>query len=52
MSVTDQLLKNADAYAAAFDKGDLSLAPGSPGCRAHLIEPVHPRQVECAGLCL
>lgn len=27
MSVTDQLLKNAEAYAAAFDKGDLPLPP-------------------------
>jgi carbonic anhydrase len=27
MSVTDQLLENAKAYAAAFDKGDLPLTP-------------------------
>ena len=27
MSSTDQLLKNADAYAAAFDKGELPLRP-------------------------
>jgi carbonic anhydrase len=27
MSVTDQLLENAKAYAAAFDKGDLPLPP-------------------------
>jgi carbonic anhydrase len=27
MSVTDRLLKNAEAYAAAFDKGDLPLPP-------------------------
>jgi carbonic anhydrase len=27
MSVTDQLLKNAEVYAAAFDKGDLPLPP-------------------------
>jgi carbonic anhydrase len=27
MSTTDQLLDNADAYAAAFDKGDLPLPP-------------------------
>ena len=27
MSTTDQLLQNADAYAAAFDKGDLPLPP-------------------------
>ncbi|MGH3924868.1 MAG: carbonic anhydrase, partial [Pseudonocardiaceae bacterium] len=29
MSVTDQLLENNDAYAAAFDKGDLPMPPGS-----------------------
>src|SRR4030088_115325 len=28
MSVTDELLANAEAYAARFDKGDLPLAPG------------------------
>jgi carbonic anhydrase len=28
MSVTDELLKNNEAYAAAFDKGDLPLPPG------------------------
>ncbi|MGH7383520.1 MAG: beta-class carbonic anhydrase [Candidatus Methylomirabilales bacterium] len=28
MSVTDELLQNNDAYAAAFDKGDLPLPPG------------------------
>jgi len=28
MSVTDDLLKNAEAYAAAFDKGDLPMPPG------------------------
>jgi carbonic anhydrase len=28
MSTTDQLLKNAEAYAAAFDKGELPLPPG------------------------
>ena len=27
MSSTDQLLKNADAYAASFDKGDLPIPP-------------------------
>src|ERR1700686_5334233 len=27
MSVTDELLKNAEAYAATFDKGDLPLPP-------------------------
>ena len=27
MSVTDELLKNNDAYAASFDKGDLPLPP-------------------------
>jgi carbonic anhydrase len=27
MSSTDQLLKNADAYAASFDKGDLAIPP-------------------------
>jgi carbonic anhydrase len=27
MSVTDELLKNAEAYAASFDKGDLPLPP-------------------------
>ena len=27
MSVTDQLLKNAEGYAATFDKGDLPLPP-------------------------
>jgi carbonic anhydrase len=27
MSVTDELLRNAEAYAARFDKGDLSLPP-------------------------
>ena len=29
MSSTDQLLKNADAYAATFDKGDLPIPPGA-----------------------
>jgi carbonic anhydrase len=28
MSSTDQLLKNADEYAAAFDQGDLPIPPG------------------------
>ena len=28
MSVTDELLENAEAYAASFDKGDLPLPPG------------------------
>jgi carbonic anhydrase len=28
MSVTDELVKNAEAYAASFDKGDLPLPPG------------------------
>jgi carbonic anhydrase len=28
MSVTDQLLRNAEGYAARFDKGDLPLPPG------------------------
>src|SRR6476659_1011484 len=28
MSVTDELLSNAEQYAATFDKGDLSLPPG------------------------
>jgi carbonic anhydrase len=28
MSVTDELLANAEAYAARFDKGDLPLPPG------------------------
>ncbi|MBX5443180.1 MAG: carbonic anhydrase [Solirubrobacteraceae bacterium] len=28
MSVTDELLKNAEAYAASFDKGDLPMPPG------------------------
>jgi len=28
MSVTDELLSNNDAYATAFDKGDLPLPPG------------------------
>ena len=27
MSVTDELLKNNEAYAASFDKGDLPLPP-------------------------
>ena len=27
MSVTDQLLENAESYAAGFDKGDLPLPP-------------------------
>ena len=27
MSTTDELLRNAEAYAASFDKGDLPLAP-------------------------
>ena len=27
MSTTDELLRNAEAYAAAFDKGDLPLPP-------------------------
>jgi carbonic anhydrase len=29
MSTTDQLLKNAQEYAASFDKGDLPIPPGS-----------------------
>ena len=29
MSVTDQLVENNDAYAAAFDKSDLPMPPGS-----------------------
>jgi len=28
MSATDQLLKNAEEYAASFDKGDLPIPPG------------------------
>jgi carbonic anhydrase len=28
MTVTDELLKNAEAYAASFDKGDLPMPPG------------------------
>jgi len=28
MSVTDELLRNAEAYAASFDKGELPLPPG------------------------
>jgi carbonic anhydrase len=28
MSVTDELLQNNEAYAAAFDKGDLPMSPG------------------------
>lgn len=28
MSITDELLANAEAYAASFDKGDLPLPPG------------------------
>ena len=28
MSTTDELLKNSEAYAASFDKGDLPLPPG------------------------
>jgi carbonic anhydrase len=28
VSTTDELLKNSEAYAAAFDKGDLPLPPG------------------------
>ena len=28
MSVTDELLKNAEAYQASFDKGDLPMPPG------------------------
>ncbi len=28
MSTTDELLRNAEAYAASFDKGDLPLPPG------------------------
>ncbi|HUR17305.1 MAG TPA: hypothetical protein VMZ51_00010 [Acidimicrobiales bacterium] len=27
MSVTDELLQNSEAYAAAFDKGDLPMPP-------------------------
>jgi carbonic anhydrase len=27
VSTTDELLRNAEAYAASFDKGDLPLAP-------------------------
>ncbi len=30
MSVTDELLSNAEAYAERFDKGDLPLPPGKP----------------------
>lgn len=29
MSVTDELLRNNEAYAASFDKGDLPMPPGS-----------------------
>ncbi len=29
MTVTDELLKNAEAYKAAFDKGDLPMPPGA-----------------------
>jgi len=28
MTVTDELVRNAEAYAASFDKGDLPLPPG------------------------
>src|ERR1700704_3094369 len=28
MSVTDELLRNAESYAASFDQGDLPAAPG------------------------
>ena len=31
MSVTDELLKNAEAYAESFDKGDLPLPPVESG---------------------
>ena len=30
MSVTDELLQNAQSYAASFDKGDLALPPAKP----------------------
>ncbi len=30
MSVTDELLRNSERYAAAFDKGDLPLPPSKP----------------------
>ena len=30
MSVTDELLRNAEAYAAGFDKGDLPMPPAKP----------------------
>jgi carbonic anhydrase len=30
MSVTDELLKNNEAYAASFDKGDLPVPPAKP----------------------
>ncbi len=30
MSITDELLKNAEAYAERFDKGDLPMPPGKP----------------------
>ena len=36
MSVTDELLKNTEAYAASFDKGDLPLPPAQEGGRRGL----------------
>ena len=34
MSTTDELLRNAERYAASFDKGDLPLPPAPQGGRA------------------
>ena len=34
MTVTDELLANAERYAATFDKGDLPLPPAAQGRRA------------------
>ena len=47
MSVTDELLQNAEQYAAAFDKGDLPLPPGEEGRR----RGVHGRAARPARTC-
>ena len=36
MSVTDELIENAERYAASFDKGELPLPPGQEGRRGRL----------------
>ena len=34
MSATDDLLRNAEEYAASFDKGELPLPPARKGSRS------------------